>query len=45
VNGIEGIRPWIYQWIPYVEVMAPEELREIFTEDLRQALGKQGQRE
>lgn len=27
VNGLDGILRWIYQWIPHVEVVAPEELR------------------
>jgi len=27
VNGLDGILQWIYQWIPHVEVVAPEELK------------------
>lgn len=27
VNGLDGMLQWIYQWIPHVEVVAPEELR------------------
>ncbi|RMG04353.1 MAG: WYL domain-containing transcriptional regulator [Nitrospirae bacterium] len=38
VNGIEGIRPWIYRWIPYVEVLEPEELRQEMREELTKAL-------
>lgn len=35
VNGIEGIKQWIYRWIPYVEVLKPKELRDGMKEDLR----------
>lgn len=38
VKGILGIRNWIYQWIPHVEVIAPQELRDMFHEDLVVAL-------
>lgn len=40
VNGLEGIRRWIYRWLPQVEVIAPPELREKMKEDLGKALGK-----
>lgn len=40
VNGLEGIRRWIYRWLPQVEVIAPPELREKMKEDLKKALGK-----
>ncbi|MCX5814427.1 MAG: WYL domain-containing protein [Proteobacteria bacterium] len=38
VNGIKGIQPWIYRWIPFVEVIAPEELRDMFIKDLDEAI-------
>lgn len=28
VNGFKGIKPWMYRWIPYVEVVKPKELKE-----------------
>lgn len=38
VNGILGIRPWIYRWLPNVEVVAPKELVELVTCELKTAL-------
>jgi predicted DNA-binding transcriptional regulator YafY len=38
VNGIEGIKQWIYKWLPYVEVIEPEELKVILLEDLTRAI-------
>ncbi len=40
VNGIEGIKQWIYSWIPYVEIVAPKELKETIKKDLTNALRK-----
>jgi predicted DNA-binding transcriptional regulator YafY len=37
VNGIEGIKDWIYRWIPYVEVLAPKDLKELFKNDIQKA--------
>ncbi len=34
------IRKWIYQWLPYVAIIAPKELKETVTEELRMALDK-----
>lgn len=42
VKGLDGIRKWIYQWLPHVEVMAPKELRDRFLEDLRAGQKKHG---
>lgn len=42
VNGIWGIRQWIYQWMPHVEVIAPDELRNIFCDDMVNTLKKHG---
>jgi len=39
VNGLEGIKPWIYMWLPHVEVVEPEELIREMRSDLQQALG------
>ena len=30
VNGLIGIEAWLYQWIPHVKVVSPEELKEAF---------------
>ncbi len=40
VNGMDGIRRWMYQWIPYVEVIAPEELKTILREDAAAVITK-----
>ncbi|MDD5242656.1 MAG: transcriptional regulator [Syntrophorhabdaceae bacterium] len=42
VNGIAGIRPWIYRWLPYVEIVAPRELRTALKADLIEAMKKHG---
>lgn len=41
VNGILGIRPWIYRWLPNVEVQAPQELAELVARELSEALAMQ----
>lgn len=38
VNGYEGIKQWVYRWIPYVEVIAPEVLRNEMREELEEAI-------
>jgi len=40
VNGFEGIKQWIYRWIPYVEIIGPEELREEVLNELHTAVNK-----
>ncbi len=40
VNGLEGITPWIYRWLPHVEVVSPKKLREGIREELQGALKK-----
>lgn len=40
VNGLDGIRNWVYQWLPHVEVLAPKEFRDMFHQDLKDALKK-----
>jgi len=40
INGFTGIKKWIYQWIPHVEVIAPQELRDVFKVELGEALTK-----
>ncbi len=37
VNGIDGIKPWIYQWLPHVEVVEPKELKRLVAKDLKEA--------
>jgi len=38
VNGFEGIKNWIYRWIPYIEVLKPIELLEEIRDDLEREL-------
>lgn len=38
VNGILGIRPWIYRWLPLVRVEEPQELAEMVERELSEAL-------
>lgn len=38
VNGILGIRPWIYRWLPNVQVVAPDELVKLVASELKAAL-------
>lgn len=40
VKGLVGIRKWIYQWIPFVTVIAPEELRREVYKDIVRAQKK-----
>lgn len=40
VNGILGIRPWIYRWLPNVIVEAPDELKELVRAELMASLEK-----
>lgn len=37
VNGIKGIKNWIYRWIPHVHIIAPEELRELARSEIERA--------
>lgn len=43
INGLEGIKSWIYRWIPHVEVVAPKELKDKMKKELKQALKKTSQ--
>lgn len=40
IKGLGGIKKWIFQWLPYVEVIEPAELREEIVNDLSNALDK-----
>ncbi|MCK5506295.1 MAG: transcriptional regulator [Thermodesulfovibrionia bacterium] len=40
VKGLVGIKKWLYQWMPFVEVVAPKELRDAVRKELNQALHK-----
>jgi predicted DNA-binding transcriptional regulator YafY len=42
VKGIEGIKEWIYRWLPHVEVVAPKKLKEAIKQDLKQAIKRYG---
>lgn len=37
INGIKGIRSWIYQWIPHIHVIAPPELRKLVKMEIDKA--------
>lgn len=41
VNGILGIRPWIYRWLPNVRVVAPLELVDLVQQELQTAMKMQ----
>jgi predicted DNA-binding transcriptional regulator YafY len=41
VNGLEGIRRWIYRWLPHVEVVSPRELKAKIIRELQEAVKKQ----
>lgn len=41
VNGILGIRPWIYRWLPLVKVEEPKELVDMVKRELGNALRRQ----
>lgn len=41
VNGILGIRPWIYRWLPLVRVVEPKELVKLVETELGNALSMQ----
>lgn len=38
VNGVEGMKEWIYRWLPHVEVISPKRLREMIKADLQKAV-------
>lgn len=38
IKGFEGIRDWLYRWMPNVEIVKPVELKEAVKEELRRAL-------
>ncbi len=40
VKGLVGIKKWLYQWTPFVEIIAPEELRDDVRKELNKALRK-----
>jgi predicted DNA-binding transcriptional regulator YafY len=40
VNGLEGITPWIFRWLPHVEVVSPKKLKEGVKQELERALKK-----
>jgi hypothetical protein len=39
-NGMEGVRRWLYRWLPHVEVVAPDVLRDTVARELEIALMK-----
>jgi len=42
VKGFEGIKEWIYRWLPHVEVVAHKKLKEAIKQDLKQAIKRYG---
>jgi proteasome accessory factor B len=42
VNGTEGVKRWLYQWLPHAEVLEPPELRAQVAKELRQAAKRHG---
>lgn len=44
VNGFVGLKPWLYGWMPNVEVVAPKELREAMKKDVVEAANRFGGR-
>jgi predicted DNA-binding transcriptional regulator YafY len=40
INGWDGIKPWIYRWLPWITIIAPRELQEAVKKDLDQALSQ-----
>ena len=42
VKGLDGIRNWVYQWLPHVEVIAPKKFRDTFLDHLKDALKQHG---
>jgi predicted DNA-binding transcriptional regulator YafY len=40
VNNVQGLKQWLYQWIPHVDVASPEALRAEFTAGLQKALAR-----
>lgn len=43
VNGTEGVKRWLYQWLPHAEVLEPPKLRTQIARELRQATKRHGQ--
>ncbi len=40
INGLEDIKPWIYRWLPHVEVVSPKKLKNMIKSDLDKAVKK-----
>jgi predicted DNA-binding transcriptional regulator YafY len=38
VKGFEGIKEWIYRWLPHVEVVSPKKFREEIKRELEEAI-------
>jgi len=43
VNGWDGIKPWIYRWLPWVTVVSPKKLKEMVRKEITQALAQSPQ--
>lgn len=42
VNGTEGVKRWLYQWLPHAEVLEPVALRSQIAQELGQAAKRHG---
>ena len=40
INNAEGIRQWVYSWVPYVEVVKPAALKNQMKDELQEALSR-----
>jgi hypothetical protein len=40
VNGFVGLKPWLYGWIPNVELVEPVQLRNLISQEMEEALKK-----
>lgn len=42
VNGTEGVKRWLYQWLPHAEVLEPASLRDQVAQELGRAAKRHG---
>lgn len=44
VRGVQGLKHWLYKWLPWFEIVSPSWLREEVVSDLKTALAKNKKR-
>ena len=44
VRGVQGLKSWLYKWLPWFEIVSPSWLREEVVRDLKTALAKNKKR-